>query len=122
RHNLALAFGLMGRQDQARQLMDADLAPAAADGNQRFYDAIRSAVAHDAAFAPPTPVEPSAPRTARTSAPTSTPMAAEKPAQPIAMAPAATAAPAAAPSSNREFAWPALDRIFAFDDGEKQAF
>jgi len=112
RHNLALAFGLMGRDDQARQLVDSDLAPAAAAGNLRFYDAIRSAVAQDAALAPP--AAENVPQAAAPSAPRAVPA---RPAEPIAMAPAAEAAPA-----DQDSAWPALDRIFALGDGEKQVF
>ncbi len=44
RHNLALAFGLMGRGEQAKQLTGGDLDQKTTESNDRFYKAIRDAV------------------------------------------------------------------------------
>lgn len=47
RHNLALAFGLMGEGEKAKKLTNDSLGVVAAEGNSRFYAAMRDAVQPD---------------------------------------------------------------------------
>lgn len=61
RQNLALAFGVIGNLDAAKQILSLDLPPANVNDNLRFYAAVRKAYGENAAVEPSIkPSEPSA--------------------------------------------------------------
>ncbi len=103
RHNLALAFGLMGQPEQAQRIVAEDMNPEAARVNGLFYEAMRGAVNPDgtAYMAPPPAAMAPADRTVEQveeREPAAAP--APKPKQ----RPVAQAAPAKAPSRTAEAA------------------
>lgn len=67
RHNLALAYGVLGNNEAARRILSLDLPKATVADNLRYYDAVRARLAaHPAASA--TSVAPALPATARAGA------------------------------------------------------